>query len=160
MLVLQLMACAGRASCCVRPQHMGVHVIHRERPGSAKESRNSTQQTTATVTPNGRRPAPLTDQTLGSAAESTHASSHRTPASTAPMSARQIRLGTRMHAYVSVNVNVRGCLSGSARTRPIRAATIATFGPTRHSTAQEAWQRALSLNLCHTRFEQLQCEGT
>ena len=46
-----------------------------QRPGTAKEGRNTKKQRTSTVNPNDRRPAPLTDHAPDSTANSTHDSS-------------------------------------------------------------------------------------
>ena len=61
-----------------------------QRPGTAKEGKNTEKERTATINQNDRQPAPLTHYTLTSTAKSTHESTRRTPTSTATLHTRQM----------------------------------------------------------------------
>ena len=78
-----------------------------QRPGCAKEGsflrRNTTQQETAPINPNDCHRAPLTDQTLDTAAKLTHESSCITPTFTSTLHACQVPLAHITHPAGSLS---------------------------------------------------------
>lgn len=67
-----------------------------QRPGTAKEGRNTTEESTATVNPNDHQLAPLIDHTLDSTTKSTHESRRsRTPTSTSTLHACEMHYTTQ-----------------------------------------------------------------
>ena len=76
--------------------------------------RNTTKRRTGTVNPNDRQPAPLTDQAPETIAKSTHVPSRITPASTATLHTRQMRLA-------STTQNQQGpCQRPLSQRKPVR----------------------------------------
>ena len=120
------------------------HVLHGDacvtrrklqRPGTAKEHRNTTKQRKATVNPYDRRQVSLSDHAPDSAAESTHESSRIIATNTATLHARQMHLASttqiqqsRLQSHVCKRNPVRGASGTCRSTTQTPPATAGTRG--------------------------------